>query len=317
VVRDDAYLPPRAATNVRELVEREQVFAIVSLIGSANAFAVRNYIIESKVLWITPTADASMWSGFKQLQNVFVAYPSYVDEGRILTNYAVKNLGVKSVAVFYQNDLYGQKGLLGVKRGADEGKIKVNAAVSYEVTDADVSNQALKMRQSNAEAVILYATPRHGALIVREMAKIGYKPKLLASFTLTDPIMFTLAGDTWNDVILGGFFPLPGSGDRKVDETLATLTKFHPEVALNPYNALAGVAFLEPFLEALRRAGPNPTQQRVVAALESFKSWDGQVIRGVTFSPKQHQGINRIYLVRAENKTYKPLTQYISYPSGF
>ncbi len=317
VMRDDSYLPTRAATNVRELVERERVFAIVSLIGSANAFAVRNYIIENKVLWITPTADASMWSGFRQMRYVFVGYPSYIDEGRILTKYAAKELGAKSVAVFYQNDLYGQKGLLGVKRGAAEAKITVATAVSYEVTDTEVSNQALKMRQSNADAVILYATPRHGALIVREMAKIGYKPKLLSSFTLNDPVMFTLAPDAWNNVVSTGFFPLPGTGDRKVDETLATLTKIHPELAVNPFNGLAGVAFLEPFLEGLRRAGPNLTQEGFVTAMESIKNWDGQVIRGVTFGPTQHQGINKIYLVRAENKTYKPLTDYIAYPIGF
>jgi hypothetical protein len=51
--------------------------------------------------------------------------------------------------------------------------------------------------------------------------------------------------------------------------------------------------------------------------MESIKNWDGQVIRGVTFGPKQRQGINRIFLVRAENKAYKPLTEYISYPTGF
>ncbi len=317
VMRDDSYLPPRAATNVRELVERERVFAIVSLIGSANAFAVRNYLIENKVLWITPTADASMWSGFKQMRYVFVAYPSYVDEGRILTQYAVKNLGVKSVAVFYQNDLYGQKGLLGVKRGAAEAKIPVTTSVSYEVTDTEVSNQALKMRQSNADAVVLYATPRHGALIVREMAKIGYKPKLLSSFTLADPIMFTLGGDAWNNVVSTGFYPLPGTGDFKVDELQATLISINPALAQNPFNALAGVAFLEPFLEGLRRAGPNLTQERFVEAMESIKNWDGQVIRKVTFGPKQHQGINRIFLVKIANKTYKPLSDYVVYPMGF
>ncbi len=316
VMRDDSYLPPRAVANVRELVEREGVFAIVSLIGSANAFAVRDYIIENQILWITPTADAAMWAGFKQKRFVFVAYPSYVDEGRILTQYGAKNLGVKSVAVFYQNDLYGQKGLLGVKRGAAEAKITLATSVSYEVTDTDVSSQALKLRQSGAEAIVLYATPRHGALIVREMAKVGFTPKLLSSFTLNDPIMFTLAGDAWNGVYVGGFFPLPGS-DRRVDEVFATITKINPQLAQNPHNALAGVAFLEPFLEGLRRAGPNLTRDRVVAAMESLQNWDGQVIRGVTFGPDQHQGLSRIYIVKAENKAYKRLTDYISYPTGF
>ncbi len=316
VIRDDAYLPPRAVANVRELVEREQVFAIVGLIGSANTFAVRDYIIENKVLWITPNADATMWAGFRQMRYVFVAYPSYVDEGRILTLFAAEKVGLKSVSVFYQNDLYGQKGLLGVKRGAAEAKIKLATAVPYEVTDTDLSGQALKLRESRAEGVILYATPSQGARIVREMTKIGYTPKLLSSFTLGDPVMFTLAGDAWNGVYLASYLPLPGA-DRKVDEALATITKINPNLLVAPYNALAGMAYVEPFLEALRRAGPNLTKDGFVTAMESLKNWDGQVVRGITFGPNQHQGINRIYILQAQNKQYNRLTTDYIYTTGF
>jgi len=316
VLRDDSYLPPRAVANVRELVERERVFAIVSLIGSANAFAVRDYIIENQVLWITPTADGNMWAGFKEKKYLFVTYPGYVDEGRILTTYAAKNEGVKSVAVFYQNDLYGQKGLLGVKRGVAETRIRLAAAVPYEVTDRDLSGQALKLRQSGADAVILYATPTQGALIVREMAKIGYAPKLFASFTLADPIMFQLAGDAWNGIILTAYFPVPGS-DPRVDAMLDTLLKVNPQLRASPFNALAGVSFIEPFIEALRRTGPTVTKDGVVRALESLRNWNGDVIRGVTFGPNRRQGLNRIYIIKSENRQYRKLTDWIEYPVGY
>lgn len=316
VSRDDSYLPPRAVANARELVDRERIFAMVGLLGSANSFAVRDFVVENQVIWVNPLADANMWAGFRQTKHLFVTYPSYTDEGRILADYAAKNMGVKTMAVFYQNDLYGQKGVLGVKRGAAQAKAKVVASVSYEVTDTDVSGHALKLRQANPDAVILYATPRHGALIVREMVKIGFQPKLLSSFTLTDPAMFQLAGDAWNNVVLTAYFPLPGS-DTRVDEVLATLTRINPALAQNPFNAVAGVAFLEPFLEGMRRAGPNLTRDSFVAAMESIRNWDGMVVRGVTFGPNKHQGTNRIYIVRAENRQFRKLTDWISYPTGF
>lgn len=316
VLRDDSYLPTRAVANVRELVERERVFAIVSLIGSANAFAVRDYLVENQVLWVTPTADANMWAGFRNKKYLFVTYPGYVDEGRILTIYAAQKEGAKSVAVFYQNDLYGQKGLLGIKRGVAETKIKLAGAVSYEVTDRDLSGQALKLRESGADSVILYATPTQGALIVREMAKIGFSPKLFASFTLADPVMFQLAGDTWNGIILTAYFPVPGT-DGKVDAMLDALLKVNPQLRGSPFNALAGVTFMEPFVEALRRAGPNVTKDTVARAFESMRNWDGDVIRGVSFGPNQHQGINRIYIIKSENRQYKKLSDWITYPVGF
>lgn len=316
VLRDDGYSPTRAVANVRELVERERVFAIVSLIGSANAFAVRDYIVENQVLWVTPTADANMWAGFRNKRFLFVGYPGYVDEGRILTTYAARNEGAKSVAVFYQNDLYGQKGLLGVKRGITDTKIKLATSVSYEVTDRDLSGHALRLRQSGADSVILYATPTQGALIVREMARIGYTPKLFASFTLADPVMFQLAGDAWNGVILTAYFPVPGT-DPKVDAMLETLLRVNPQLRQSPFNALAGVSFLEPFVEAVRRAGPTVTRDSVVRALESMRNWDGEVIRGITFGPDRRQGLNRIYIIKSENRQYRKLTDWIQYPVGF
>ncbi|MGH2373708.1 MAG: ABC transporter substrate-binding protein [bacterium] len=317
VVKDDAYLPPRAVANTRELVERDAVFALVSSLGTANVFAMRDYVIESQTLWITPLASTDIWAGFKNKKYLFVTYPGYIDEGIYLTKYAAENLKAQKVAVFYQNDLYGQQGLLGVKRGIAQKNLKLVGQASYEVTDAEVTAQGQKLKESGADTVVLYATPRHGALIVREMAKLGYTPTLVSSFTLLDPIMFTLAGDAWNNVYHASYSPLPGTGDPKVDSVLSTLTRVNPALARNPFNANAGVSFIEAFLEGLRRTGPQLTKDRLVAAMETIKNWDGEVIRQVTFGPDQHQGTNRFFMVKVENKQYRKLTDWYTYPKKF
>jgi branched-chain amino acid transport system substrate-binding protein len=316
VAMDDSYLPPRAVANVRELVDRVGIFALVGLLGSANAFAVRDYVVDNQVIWINPLADANMWAGFKKKRTLFVNYVSYVDEGRILADYAARTLGVKTFAVFYQNDLFGQKGLLGVNRGAFNAKTRVVTSVPYEVTDRDFSGHALKLRESRADAVVLYANPTAGSLLVKEMAKVGYRPRLISTSALADPAMFALAGEVWNDVILAAYFPLPGT-DRRVDELLANIANVTPALARNPFNAVAGVSFVEPFLEGLRRAGPDLTRDRFIAAMETIQNWDGEVARGITFGPDRHQGLNKIYIIKSENGQYRPLTPSIEYPVSF
>lgn len=317
VARDDAYLPARAVTNVRELVEGVGVFAIVGMIGTANTFAVRDYLIESQVLWITPMADAGIWYGFRRKQNLFIAFPSFMEEGRILTEYAATRLGARTLAVFYQNDLYGQKGLLGAKRAAQALRLRIAAAVPYEVTDVELTSHALKIKESGAESVLMYATPRHGALIVRELAKAGHRPRLLGSQGLADPIMFRLAGEVWNDVIVASFIPMPESGDARVDAILANVVRYDPALRANPYNTAVGVAVMEPVVEALRRAGRSLTRERFILAMESLREWNGEAARRVTFDPDRRQGTNRIHLVRAEGERYVRLTDWIAYPTGF
>lgn len=316
VALDDSYLPPRAVGNVRDLVDRVGVFAIVGLLGSANSFAVRDYIVEQQVIWINPLASASIWAGFRGKRTLFVTYVNYVDEGRLLTEYAAKNLGVKTLSVFYQNDQFGQQGLLGAKRGAAGSQVKIPAAIPYELTDRDFSGHALKLRESKADAILIYAAPTAAALVVREMAKIGYRPKLLSTSALADPAMFALAGELWDGVILAFYLPLLGT-DRRVDNVLATITRINPALARQPFNAVAGVSFLEPFLEGLRRAGPNLTRDRFIAAMETIKNWDGEVVRGVTFGPDRRNGVTTLYLVKAEGEQYKRLTPDIKYQPAF
>lgn len=317
IVKDDGYLPPRAVTNTRELVERDGVFALVASLGTANVFGMRDYVIESKTLWITPLATTDIWAGFRNKKYLFVTYPGYIDEGIYLTRYAVESLKAKKIAVFYQNDLYGQMGLLGVKRGmAQVRDAKLAAQVSYEVTDREVAAQALKLKESGADTVILYALPVLGAAIVREMAKLDYRPNLMSSFTLLDPIMFAIGGEAWNNIYLTSYIPLIGM-DPKVDAMLAAITRVNPALARNPFNAIAGVSFIEAFLEGLRRTGPNLTKDRLVAAMESIKNWDGEVIRKVTFGPDKHQGTHAFFMVKAENKQYRKLTDWYTYSPKF
>lgn len=319
LIRDDAYLPPRAVANARELVERDGIFGLISSIGTACCFAIRDFMVETKTLWITPACGADIWAGMRERNRyLFVTYPGYVDEGIFLTKYGVEKLKAKNIAVFYQNDLYGEQGLLGVKRGIAQTKgAKLVARVSYEVTDAEVTAQALKLKESKADTLILYATPRHGALIVREIAKVGYHPTLMSTFTLLDPVMFALAGEAWNNIYLATYVPIPGMGDARVDAALATLVRINPALARNPFNANAGVSFVEPFLEGIRRAGPNLTKERLVEAMETIKNWDGEVIRGVTFTKESRQGINRLFMVKAERGQYTKLSDWYTYPRKF
>lgn len=317
-VRDDAYLPPRAVANVRELVDRVGVFALVGLIGTANTLAVRDYVIDNQVIWITPTADANLWVGYPRTRYLFVTYPNYYHEGVILGRYALEKLGARRLAVFYQNDDYGKTGLAGVQRAVHDfgGDARIVAAVPYELTETDVSSHALRLRQSGAEALIIYATPRHGAMIAGETAKIGYQPHRLSTFTLADPVMATLAGPAWEGMIVPAFFDFPGT-NPKVDRVLEIISGYNPELRRTPFNALAGVAFLEPFLEGLRRAGRDLSRERFVQAMESLDNWDGELLTGVTFGPGRRQGIRSIYLSQYRSGRPVRLTDWIEYPVEF
>ena len=97
IYRDDQYSPAKTPAVVRELVEKEQVFAIVGGIGTANGRAVADYLEQQGVPFFTPASGDRFWSeGGKK--NIYTVFPKYVNEGEILGNYAAKELKAKKIA---------------------------------------------------------------------------------------------------------------------------------------------------------------------------------------------------------------------------
>lgn len=316
VTLDDQYLPARTVQNIRQLVESNGVFGLVGTIGSANAAASRDYIFDSGVIWMTPAVEQAPWIGNPRIERLFVTYPNYYEEAKILATYAAQEMGLARVAVIYQNDQYGGEGHRGVTEALNALGLRPVAEIAYELTETDMSVHALRVARANADAVVLYATPQHAAMLAAELAALPIPPRVLATFTLADPIMAHLAGAAWDGVIVPSYFPYPGT-DPKVDAVLDIIAGYNPELRQMAFISLAGVTFLEPMLEGFRRAGRDLTHESFVEAMETIEDWDGELLRGVTFGPGRRQGINKIFLSEMIGGVPHPLTDWIEYSVDF
>ncbi len=301
VMKDDGYNPGRAVANLKEM--KDSVFMNVGLLGSAVLNAAKDDVAEYKLLTINPYGNPAIWARQPKdkLRYVFVNYPDYVDEGDFLVTTAVNKLGAKKVAVFHQNDEYGKGGLEGVNRGLKNlgGKGSLAAAVSYELTDRELGTHALKLKESVADTVVIYSTVTHGANIVKEMAKVGYRPKLVASFPLGDyQIMYKLLGELWQ----GAHFNVLGSvaDDPAGKKIVEILTKQEPKLIGKENTALAGAAAIMVAIEGLKKTGRNLNRESYVEGMESVKGFDTMGLTApITFGPNQHHGLNAVRLLRA------------------
>ncbi len=302
IMKDDGYNPGRAVANLKEM--KDQVFMNVGLLGSAVLQAAKDDVAEYKLPTINPYGNPAIWARQprEKLRYVFVAYTDYLDEGDFLVNHAAK-LGAKKIAVFHQNDEYGKGGLEGVNRGLKGlgGKATLATAVSYELSDREMGTHALKLKDSGADAVIFYSTITHGANVIKEMAKVGYRPQLVASFPLGDHvIMYRLLGELWE----GAHYNLLNGGaavnDAAAKPIIEILTKYEPKLVGKEATALAGVGPMIYAVEGLRRAGRNLTRETYVEAMESIKNFTTMGLTpGITFGPNRRHGLNAIRTMRA------------------
>jgi ABC-type branched-subunit amino acid transport system substrate-binding protein len=322
VLKDDGYLPGRAVANLKEM--KDSVFGVIGLLGSAVLNAAKDDVAEYKIPVINPYGNPAIWARQprEKIRYVFVNYPDYLDEGEFLLSHAVTKLGSGKVAVFFQNDEYGKGGLEGVRRGvkALAGKGTVAAEVSYELADREMGAHALKLRDSGADTVILYSTVTHGANVIKEMAKAGYRPKLVASFPLGDHItMFRLLGSLWE----GAHYNVTGAvrGEPEADRVIDVLLKYEPKLAGKETFGLAGAVPMIVAVEGLKRTGRNLTRESFVEAMETIQNFTPEkLVAPISFGPSRRHGLNAVRLMRAEKASENrvvPVTGYQIFPAHF
>lgn len=309
VIRDDGYMPPRTVAAVKELAERERVFCFVAGLGAAPGMAVKDYIDSKKMI------NIGFASGSHQLIEPvshyrFGVYPSFRIDAKMLVKYAVKTLGHTKLAMFYQNDVFGKDGLKSATETSKELGAEIIASVPYELSDNDLSSQALKIKAADAQTVIVWATAKHAAIFAKEVAKLGYKPQLLASSSVSDPIMCKLAGEAWNDTIIANWMPMVSEETEGIKVYKEALAKYAPDLTYGNFS-MAGFILAEPFIEGLRRAGRDLTTESLITALESIKHYNGLFVHDVTYAPDDHQGIESIYFVQAKDGKLVRISDWI------
>jgi ABC-type branched-subunit amino acid transport system substrate-binding protein len=302
VMRDDAYDPARTRAAVKEMVGNEGVFAFVGGAGTAPGMAVRQYLIDNEIAWISPASGSTHWA-YPQSRYIFSVFPLYSDEAAVLVDYAVNQLGKEKIAMFYQNDDYGKGGLYGAEIKLENMGKALVAAVPVEITDSDVSSHALKLKESGAEVVLLYVTPKHAPMLLTEAAKIGFNPTWMSSNTLSDmPLMHKITGGKWEGVIFANFGEMPDSDSELMQKYRVAKEKYANKDERWGTFFLAGFLFAEPLVEALRRCGRDLTTDNLIEALESLKDFKG-VGPKITFGPNKRQGSRAVYLARCESAT--------------
>ena len=310
VMKDDAYDPSRTVPAVREMVQRDEVFAFVGGIGTAPCMSVFGYITENNIPWISPISGATHWS-IPSHPNVFSVLPYYIDEGIIQARYAVDDLKSDKIGIIYQNDDVGKSALVGARHVLQENGLDFVAEVPVEPIDTDLSSHIARLKSSGAEVVLLWTLPRQGAITVANSKVINYNPQFIASFILSDMgLMYELTKGAWDGVIFGSFakppFDLDDQNTAKYKEAMA---KYYPDVrwGIFPYG---GFLYAQPFVEALKSIEGPLTRESLIDAMNKLDF----VLEGVPFksSPGNHQAFRTMQMLKCTGpESFEELSDFI------
>jgi ABC-type branched-subunit amino acid transport system substrate-binding protein len=311
-LRDDAYQPPKTKAIAKELVEDKEVFAFACGVGTATGMAVKKYLQMNKVPWVGPAAGSVHWCyPPEDAKYLFGTYPLYCDEAALLTNYAIDTEKKKRVAFFYQNDDYGKVGLIGAQMALEKKGMEFVATVSVEPLDTDLNSHCLKLKAAKPDVVIMWVLPKHAAIMLSTAAKLGFKPLWMVTSTLSDyEHMYKITKGLYKDVIFASFGEFLNSKHPLMKKYHEAYKKFAPKERWGIFY-YAGILFIEPMVEALKKCGRNLTVDNFVKAMESIKDFQG-IGPKMSFGPDKRQGSRSFFLGKVlEGGNAEKLTGFI------
>ncbi len=159
VALDDGYETDRAVANTKSLIEEKNVFALLASYGSSPTTEAMNKVFgPAKVPLVgTISGAGSLREPISQNPNgryMFNVRASYADETEAIVNQLV-SLGLKNIAVFYQNDGFGKSGLDGVTVALKKHNLAPTVAATVERNSVDVTAAVEAIAKAKPQAVVM------------------------------------------------------------------------------------------------------------------------------------------------------------------
>jgi ABC-type branched-subunit amino acid transport system substrate-binding protein len=313
---NDEYNPAMTSTVVHQLILQDNVYAIYNGLGTPTHLAVANFINGEKVPDVFVASGCECWNNPSSLPDTFGWQLDYVREGKILGSYVKEHFAGKKVGVFYQDDEFGQDGLKGLTY--EVPKSQIVAKQSYDPTNTKIGPQIAALKAAGAQVVVSFTVPAFTAIMKLTMLGLKYNPQLVVSDVGSDPI--TLAGllatfaknktagfgnSLTQGIITDGYLPSIG---QTSNSWIALFSKIHqqylPKLPMDG-NVLYGLAVGYTFVQAMFKAGRNPTRQDLIDAINGGLPQDASVAP-YAYSATDHNGITGAYLAEIKGGALVP-----------
>jgi ABC-type branched-subunit amino acid transport system substrate-binding protein len=284
--RDDRYEATLCVENTKKFIEEDKVFALISYIGTPTTVAAMPVFTEAKVPLIGPfTGAEALRSPVNRY--IFNVRASYYDETEKIVEQLVST-GNHKIAVFYQDDAYGQAGLKGVQIAMDKRNLKIAALGKVERNTVKVEDAVKAINAAEPDGVVMISAYTSITEFVRQMKKAGsstqfHNVSFVGSKALADALK-----DEGHGVAISQVVPFPWSPSVIIVKEYQDVMTKAGNTDFN-FSSLEGYIVGKVMVEGLRRAGKDLSREKLVTALEGMNNVDiGDFV--VSFSPTNHSG---------------------------
>jgi ABC-type branched-subunit amino acid transport system substrate-binding protein len=318
-VENDQYNPQITTQMTRQLVLNDNIYAFFNGLGTPTQLAVTPFLNSEKVPDVFIASGCECWNSPTTWPQTYGWQLDYVREGKILGQYIKQHFAGKKIGYFFQDDEFGQDGVKGLDYEIPASQVV--ARESYDPTNTAVGPQVAKLKAAGAQVVVSFSVPAFTALLKLNMVGLGFNPTLAVSNVGSDPI--TLAGllqsfaaqnhqkvngnQLTQGIITDGY--LPTLADATSNSWLELFSKIHTQyIPKLPFdgNVVYGEAAAYTFVQAMLKAGRNPTRQDLLNAINGGLP-QGAGVSPDAYSSTDHNGATGAFMGMINNGVIQSL----------
>ena len=305
-VVDDGYNPANTVPAVKDLVENQNVFAIVGSLGTAPGLATWTYLNNHKVPQVLLATGDSYW-GDCAARAGFIAkpycqaarpwtlgwQPDYPGEARLYAKYILAHNASPKVGILYQNDAYGLNYRAAFRKvfAANSALSDIVKEESYNVSDSSavIGAHVAAIKGAGADTFAIFATPSASITALAASHALAFSPQVFLNnvsanrvFLLTAEGAATCNSPCADGVISSTYIKsntvTPGDAGMQLahDVIFATGNAFlQARFNAGDSNLIYGLASAWTFVDALKRAGINPTRVSLMNAMHTLTETPG------------------------------------------
>lgn len=310
LVEDTGYDPKRAVLATEKLLGKG-VYAALHNLGSPVVMATMPRFLEAGVLHLFPGAPlASVYEPVHPLK--FGMSPSYTLSVPPAARHLIKEHGFKRVGILYQDDDMGREVLRGMENLLGELGLAWCAQTSYKRGATDFAAQIARLKAADCDFVVLATVVRETIGAYTEARRSGWNVPMLVTASGYTAQVHQLGGASMEGLYGVVLLPHPyaDGGSRTLTDWVARYKeKFKTDP--NTWDVFAWIG-ADLFVRALHAAGPQPTPQKVAAALEKLQTtrdfFGGPTI---AFSPTDHLALRQVRIAQIRNGRWENISDYL------
>lgn len=292
-IEDDACDPNKAISATKKLIAQDEVFMIHGGWCSGTVMAIKPELARNPGLPYMVLGAASAAISTPVMPNLFHPIATTQTVTRTMLDFALSKPDAQRIAIISHSDEWGKSHINPLLEYMKSKGMEPVESVWLERGSTSATSQLLKIRSAKPDVVLAILYPPELTLYLRGADKYGIKAPTVTTQGVSIEDMVHRVGNHEATKDLFVFYPLSGTLDAPAfGKWVDMYRKYYPNEPVETLSFMGMTGALA-IVEALKRAGPDLTREKVIAELNQLKDFDPGLQSGpLTFTPEVHAGIS-------------------------